>query len=169
MANFNAHKPYLGRLCGRSRRNCCCSFISWGLSGGMGGRGGGFFEEGIREEAVTLQYHHLWHEPTPILYELVINLNNAFGCISRRARNCFVSLRIVHYKLLQIQNWRRQCPRLSQTPFFANRGGSSPTCNSSRNIQDIPVCHCAVTILQRVVAVFFSFQARILLDGGGLT
>ena len=34
--------------------------------GGMGA----FFEEGIREEAVTLQYHHLWHEPTPILHEL---------------------------------------------------------------------------------------------------
>ena len=52
---------------------------------------------------------------------------------------------------------------------FANRGGSSQTCNSGRNIQDIPVCHCAVTIRQQVVAVFFSFQARILLDGGGLT
>ena len=51
---------------------------------------------------------------------------------------------------------------------FTSRGGSRGTCNSSRNIQDIPVCHCAVTILQRVVAVFFSFQARILLDGGGL-
>ena len=52
---------------------------------------------------------------------------------------------------------------------FTKRGGSSQTCNSGRNIQDIPVCHCAVTIRQQVVAVFFSFQARILLDGGGLT
>ena len=38
--------------------------------GGFRGGMGGFFEEGIREEAVTLQHHHLWHEPTPILHEL---------------------------------------------------------------------------------------------------
>ena len=45
--------------------------LQFHLRGAFRGDGwGGFFEEGIREEAVTLQYHHLWHEPTPILHEL---------------------------------------------------------------------------------------------------
>ena len=68
MANFNAHKPYFRAVMWALQTELLLQFHLRGAFRGDGG--GGFFEEGIREEAVTLQHHHLWHEPTPILHEL---------------------------------------------------------------------------------------------------
>ena len=76
--------------------------------GGVGG--GGFFEEGIREEAVTLQYHHLWHEPAPILLELQAPGHS----VEQRLLDLWVHFKkgmklfcfFTECALLQIQNWQ---------------------------------------------------------------
>ena len=65
MANFNAHKLYFRAVMWALQTELLLQFH---LRGAFRGDGrGGFFEE-----AVTLQYHHLWHEPTPILHELQV-------------------------------------------------------------------------------------------------
>ena len=147
--------PILGRLCGRSRRNCCCSFISGGLSGGMGGGGGfqGGWGASLRKASGKKPWHCSiticgtnQHRFSTNCRPLVIQLNNAyliFGCISRWAWNCFASLQSVYFrKLLQIQNWQWHCSRIDASPRAWLAGSEQPRRLQDKNNQIVWSIEC---------------------------